>query len=178
MLRDREFLRDVALPYGTDIGMAYGMNLLTAGAGRFFSGSINRVLGTMADDVANIGRNAVPVGSALGQEGSRRTVQQVMRQMAQQYPKEFAEENPNTTKAVVKALIRAAIWLDENDNSTRPEAVEILSRPEYVGADYDVIANSMPGFFEFEKGDKRDIPDFNVFFRYNATYPFYSDAIW
>ncbi|MEM9129223.1 MAG: CmpA/NrtA family ABC transporter substrate-binding protein [Pseudomonadota bacterium] len=92
--------------------------------------------------------------------------------------KEFAEENPNTTKALVKALIRAAIWLDENDNANRPEAVEILSRPEYVGADYEVIANSMTGFFEFEKGDKRDIPDFNVFFRYNATYPFYSDAIW
>ena len=92
--------------------------------------------------------------------------------------KEFSEENPETTKAVVKALIRAAIWLDENDNANRPEAVEILSRPEYVGADYDVIANSMTGFFEFEKGDKRDIPDFNVFFRYNATYPFYSDAVW
>ncbi|MCC1492168.1 CmpA/NrtA family ABC transporter substrate-binding protein [Cognatishimia sp. F0-27] len=92
--------------------------------------------------------------------------------------KEFADANPNTTKALVKALIRAAIWLDENDNANRPAAVEILSRPEYVGADYDVIANSMTGFFEFEKGDKRDIPDFNVFFRYNATYPFYSDAIW
>jgi len=41
-----------------------------------------------------------------------------------------------------------------------------------------VIANSMTGTFEFEKGDKREIPDFNVFFRYNATYPYYSDAIW
>lgn len=91
---------------------------------------------------------------------------------------EFAEENPNTTLAIVKAMIRAAIWLDENDNANRPEAVEILARSEYVGADYDVIANSMTGFFEFEKGDRRDIPDFNVFFRYNATYPFYSDAIW
>ncbi|WPZ31316.1 CmpA/NrtA family ABC transporter substrate-binding protein (plasmid) [Sulfitobacter sp. OXR-159] len=90
----------------------------------------------------------------------------------------FAEENPNTTKAVVRALIRAAMWLDENNNANRPEAVEILSRPEYVGADYEVIANSMTGFFEFEKGDKRDIPDFNVFFRHNATYPYYSDAIW
>ena len=92
--------------------------------------------------------------------------------------KEFSEQYPNTTLAITKALIRAAIWLDENDNANRPEAVEILSRPEYVGADYEVIANSMTGFFEFEKGDKRDIPDFNVFFRYNATYPFYSDAIW
>lgn len=91
---------------------------------------------------------------------------------------EFTEENPNTTLAITKALIRAAIWLDENENANRPEAVEILSRSEYVGADYEVIANSMTGFFEFEKGDRRPAPDFNVFFRYNATYPFYSDAIW
>lgn len=90
----------------------------------------------------------------------------------------FVEENPNTTLAITKALIRAAMWLDANDNANRPEAVEILARPEYVGADAEVIANSMTGFFEFEKGDRRDIPDFNVFFRYNATYPFYSDAVW
>ena len=92
--------------------------------------------------------------------------------------KEFADANPNTTLALTKALIRAAIWLDENDNGNRAEAVEILARSEYVGADYEVIANSMTGTFEFEKGDKREIPDFNVFFRHNATYPFYSDAIW
>jgi nitrate/nitrite transport system substrate-binding protein len=91
---------------------------------------------------------------------------------------EFTEENPNTTIAISKALIRAAIWLDENDNANRAEAVEILSRSEYVGADYEVIANSMTGFFEYEKGDRRPAPDFNVFFRYNATYPFYSDAVW
>ena len=91
---------------------------------------------------------------------------------------EFAAENPNTTLAITKALIRAAIWLDENDNANREEAVEILSRSEYAGADREVIANSMTGFFEFEKGDRRPAPDFNVFFRYNATYPFYSDAIW
>ncbi|WP_043887997.1 CmpA/NrtA family ABC transporter substrate-binding protein [Methylophaga thiooxydans] len=92
--------------------------------------------------------------------------------------KSWAEENPNTHIAVVKALIRAAHWLDENNNANRPEAVEILSQSNYVGADYDVIANSMTGTFEYEKGDKREVPDFNVFFRYNATYPYYSDATW
>jgi len=91
---------------------------------------------------------------------------------------EFAEKYPNTHLAVVKALIRAAMWLDENNDANRPEAVKILSRSEYVGADYDVIANSMTGTFEYEKGDKRPLPDFNVFFRYYATYPYYSDAIW
>ncbi len=92
--------------------------------------------------------------------------------------KAWAEEYPNTHLAVVRAMIRAAHWLDENNNANRPEAVEILSRPYYVGADYDVIANSMTGTFEYEKGDKREVPDFNVFFRYNATYPYYSDAVW
>ena len=90
----------------------------------------------------------------------------------------FAKKYPNTTVRMTRALIRAAKWLDENNNANRPEAVKILSKSQYVGADYDVIANSMTGTFEYEKGDKREIPDFNVFFRYNATFPYYSDAIW
>jgi nitrate/nitrite transport system substrate-binding protein len=90
----------------------------------------------------------------------------------------WAEQNPNTHIAVVKALIRAGYWLDENDNGNREEAARIISEPHYVGADYEVIANSMTGVFEFEKGDVRPAPDFNVFFRYDATYPHYSDAIW
>ena len=92
--------------------------------------------------------------------------------------KSWADKNPNTHIRVVKAMIRAAQWLDENNNANRPEAVKILSKSQYVGADYDVIANSMTGTFEYEKGDKRQVPDFNVFFRHNATYPYYSDAIW
>jgi nitrate/nitrite transport system substrate-binding protein len=92
--------------------------------------------------------------------------------------KNWAEANPETHKHLVKALIRAAMWLDADNNANRAEAVQILSRPEYVGADAKVIANSMTGTFEYEKGDKRAAPDFNVFFRHNATYPYYSDAIW
>ncbi len=92
--------------------------------------------------------------------------------------KEFTEKYPNTTLALTKALIRAAMWLDENNNANRPEAVKILAKSEYVGADAKVIANSMTGTFEYEKGDKREVPDFNVFFRHNATFPYYSDAIW
>ncbi|WP_159737063.1 CmpA/NrtA family ABC transporter substrate-binding protein [Vibrio atypicus] len=92
--------------------------------------------------------------------------------------KSWAEKYPNTHIRVVKALIRAAHWLDANDNANRVEAVKLLAKSEYVGADFDVIANSMTGTFEYEKGDVREVPDFNVFFRHNATYPYYSDAIW
>ena len=91
---------------------------------------------------------------------------------------QWAEQHPNTHRRVVKALIRASHWLDAGHNANRREAVRLLAQPFYVGADERVIANSMTGVFEYEAGDVRQAPDFNVFFRYHASYPFYSDAIW
>src|SRR3546814_11446523 len=84
----------------------------------------------------------------------------------------------NTTKALLRAIIRAQIWLDADNGKNRPEAVKILARPNYVGADENVIANSMTGTFTFPPGDTRPAPDFNIFFRNNAGYPFYSAATW
>ena len=96
--------------------------------------------------------------------------------------KQWADDNPNTHIAVVKALIRAGKWLDETDENGqfkhREEACRILSRADYVGADFEVIRNSMTGFFYFQKSDKREMPDFNVFFKYDCTYPWYSDGVW
>lgn len=90
----------------------------------------------------------------------------------------WAEKNPNTHIRVVKALIRAGKWLDEKDNANRQAGAKLISNPNYVGADFKVIANSMTGIFEYERGDVRKEPDFNVFFRYNASYPYQSDAVW
>ena len=42
--------------------------------------------------------------------------------------KKWADKYPNTHIAVVKAMIRAAQWLDEKNNANRPEAVKILSK--------------------------------------------------
>ena len=90
---------------------------------------------------------------------------------------EWARAHPETHLRLVKALIRAGRWLDGGaENRTR--AVEILARPEYVGADARVIAASMTGTFEYAKGDRRALPEFNVFFRRHATYPYYGDAVW
>ena len=96
--------------------------------------------------------------------------------------KEWADENENTVVAITKALIRAGMWLDATDAGgklvNRNEAARILSRSEYVGADYEVIRNSMTGYFYFQKTDKRPMPDFNVFFKHGASYPWFSDCIW
>ncbi|TVR47573.1 MAG: nitrate ABC transporter substrate-binding protein [Puniceicoccaceae bacterium] len=90
---------------------------------------------------------------------------------------DWAEQHPNTHLAVIKALLRAAQWLDASVENRR-EAARLLARPEYIGADEAVLANALVGTFEFEPGDVRDMPDHVVFFRHHANYPFYSDAVW
>jgi len=73
--------------------------------------------------------------------------------------KAWADENPNTHIAVVKALMRAGKWLDETDASgtliNREEACRMLAKPNYVGADFDVIKNSMTGFFFFQNTEPK-----------------------
>jgi nitrate/nitrite transport system substrate-binding protein len=90
--------------------------------------------------------------------------------------KKFMKQYPNTLVAITKALIRAGKWLDNPEN--RKQASNMIAKPEFLGGNKKVIDNSMTGTYEYEKGDVRLTPDFNVFFKYNATYPFYSDGIW
>jgi nitrate/nitrite transport system substrate-binding protein len=92
--------------------------------------------------------------------------------------KDFADQYPGTTAALLRAVIKAQQWLDADGGANRAEAVQILAQANYVGADAEVISASMTGKFTFEAGDTRDAPDFNIFFREYAGYPFYSDAIW
>ncbi len=91
---------------------------------------------------------------------------------------DFVTENPTTTRAIVKALIRAAVWLDADAGANRPELAAILARPDYVGADVAVIEGPITGEYQYEKGHIRPAPMFNLYARHHASYPFYSDAVW
>jgi nitrate/nitrite transport system substrate-binding protein len=90
----------------------------------------------------------------------------------------FAKSNPKTTKALLRAILRAQIWLDEEGGKNRAEAVKLLAQPQYVGADEKVLMASMTGKFTFGEGDTRDTPEFNMFFNQGSSFPYYSDAIW
>lgn len=90
----------------------------------------------------------------------------------------FSKANPKTVQAMLRALIRAQIWLDANNGANRPEAIKLLAMSQYVGADVKVLEASMLGKFTFGPGDTRDVPMFNIFHKENAGYPYYSDAIW
>jgi nitrate/nitrite transport system substrate-binding protein len=94
------------------------------------------------------------------------------------FTEDFGTKNPKTVQAMLRAIIRAQIWLDAENGKNRPEAIQLLAKPQYVGADVKVLEASMLGKFTFAPGDIRDVPMFNIFHKENAGYPYYSDAIW
>jgi nitrate/nitrite transport system substrate-binding protein len=89
----------------------------------------------------------------------------------------WAQSNPNTHKAVLKALLQACVWLDEADN--RHEACELLSQGRYVNVPVDVLEKSLTGtVLTSSDTSPRSAPDYNVFHRYAANFPWRSHAIW
>ncbi|MEJ2142764.1 MAG: CmpA/NrtA family ABC transporter substrate-binding protein [Gammaproteobacteria bacterium] len=91
--------------------------------------------------------------------------------------KEWAYNHPNTHKAVVKALIDAARWIDKPEN--RLETAEIVSRDEYINVPTDIIRGPLTGEYKYDPESKPvNFPDFNVFYKYTATFPWHSHAAW
>ena len=76
----------------------------------------------------------------------------------------WAANNPQTLKALIKALIEACLWLDEPAN--RAEAARILSSPRYLNMPAEVMSRTL------------DLPDFHVFQRGAANFPWRSHADW
>jgi ABC-type nitrate/sulfonate/bicarbonate transport system substrate-binding protein len=76
----------------------------------------------------------------------------------------FAEKNPNTVKALIKALLEACMWLDDPGN--RAEAAHVLSAPRFLNTPAEVVARTL------------EMPDFHVFHRNYANFPWRSHADW
>ena len=89
----------------------------------------------------------------------------------------WAERNPNTHRALIRALLEAGRWMDRAEN--RLEVVERISGPRYVNAPEHVVRMSMAGVFQYAQREMpRALPDFNVFHRYAANFPWRSHALW
>ena len=90
---------------------------------------------------------------------------------------DFINKNPETTKAVMRAVIKAQKWLDESWEN-REEAIGYLAKKNYVKAPKNVLQKSMNGTFLYNKGVDSANPMFNVFANNYASYPFYSHGMW
>jgi nitrate/nitrite transport system substrate-binding protein len=84
--------------------------------------------------------------------------------------RDWAMKYPGTHSAMLRALLRAGQWLDEPGN--RAEAVAIITQPQYVSVPPEVMTSmaGVPG--------AGLLPAHNVFFRYAATFPWRSHAVW
>jgi len=90
---------------------------------------------------------------------------------------DWAEANPRTHAALIRSIVRASAWLDNPDN--REEAADTIAGSDYVDAPADVIRRTLGGRFCYRPGAApRPAPDFNVFHRYAATFPWCSHAMW
>jgi len=90
---------------------------------------------------------------------------------------EWATQYPNTHKALLKALFEASMWVDQSAN--RIETASILSRGIYVNAPEHVVRMSMSSMYQYSTDKLAEaMPDFNVFHRYAANFPWRSHAEW
>jgi len=90
----------------------------------------------------------------------------------------WADAHPNTHRALVRALIQAQAWLDAAP-ANRVEAAALLAQPRYLGVAQAVLERSLTGAFLFGPGEAAvDLPDFHVFHRYAASFPWRSHALW
>ena len=90
---------------------------------------------------------------------------------------EWAERYPNTHRAVIMSLLEAAQWMDEPGN--RIEVARIIADERYVAAPEEILRASMTGTFRYATDEApRPLPDFNVFYRYAANFPWRSHAEW
>jgi two-component system, oxyanion-binding sensor len=87
--------------------------------------------------------------------------------------RDWAERHPNTHRAVLRSLIEACVWLDEP--SHHGEAAALLAQPGVVNAPALLIEALLAGrvFTEFD-APARTVPDFIVFHRYAANFPWRS----
>ena len=89
----------------------------------------------------------------------------------------WANDNPKTYRAILSAVLETSHWL-ESRNSLE-EAASVMSLTRYVGLPAKRIVSALTGSRRQTAGDIiQDMPDFNVFYRYAANFPWRSHASW
>lgn len=89
----------------------------------------------------------------------------------------FAEERAEEHRALLRALLEAAAWTDAAEN--RAEVARLLADERYVGAAEPLLRASLSGRLLASPDEAPlELPDFHVFHRYAASFPWISHAAW
>lgn len=85
----------------------------------------------------------------------------------------WAWENPETHLALITALLEAAQWLEPSHH--RAQVASILAQANYLAVPVELIRAPLLGQYRYAADEPaRFLPDFNVFARYTANFPWHS----
>lgn len=94
---------------------------------------------------------------------------------------DWVDKNPKATKALLKGLMEAQQWIDENNN--REAAVKILAGRNYFNVPVNILESPYKGNYKMGDG-KAEIKDKNMGPLYwkdgkgNVSYPYKSHDLW
>ncbi len=89
----------------------------------------------------------------------------------------WSKDYPATHQALLRALIKACIWLDKKEN--RRLTAKIISQAAYIALPEETVALSLMGSSLKHHGlAPEKVDDFHVFHRYSANFPWLNHAEW
>jgi nitrate/nitrite transport system substrate-binding protein len=89
---------------------------------------------------------------------------------------EFAEKNPKTVKAILRAMLESSQHIDKLEN--RPHMAEVVSRPQYINTQKEIILGRMLGDYDYGDGRKEKDPNYMTFFVRSTNFPWKSHGVW
>lgn len=90
---------------------------------------------------------------------------------------DWADAHPEELSRLIVALDAAARWCD--DPANRGALADLLADPAYVGVSADLFRNLLAGRFQVDPdGTAREIPEYLIFHRETANFPWVSQAEW
>jgi len=91
---------------------------------------------------------------------------------------EFVKKNPNTTRAVMMAVLEASQWIDAS-LSNKMKMAETVAGKAYVNTSVDAINQRILGRYQNGMGKTWDDPNHMKFFNDGAVnFPYLSDGMW
>ena len=90
---------------------------------------------------------------------------------------EWAERYPEQLAGLLRALYRAAAWIEVPENQA--EVAKLLAQPRHVGTAAGPLQQALSGRLALQPGaDTTRVPDFFVPASHQATFPWVSHALW
>src|SRR5215813_2085898 len=92
------------------------------------------------------------------------------------FTEEFAEKNPKTVKAILRAMLESSQHIDKLEN--RPHMAEVVSRPQYINTQKEIILGRILGEYDYGDGRKEKDKYYMTFFDRQTNFPWKSHGVW